>query len=155
MFLDSEKRIGLVELQLWCFQLHFIPIQDPLQKTPWRKKSRGFPLMWQILAWNQMQMVRVFACGNTRELPPAASINTFSLQIHAPSLVLYGKTVKSSFIVTGGLKSAPTRDKETYAGKRCYSDFHWREHQSTAYKKLLSSSMLNDLCMMTSKEGHV
>lgn len=71
-----------------------------------------------------MQMVRVCPCGNARELPPSASSTTFPLQAHAPSLIMHGKTVKSSSTVTtGGLKSVPTRDKATYAGKCCCSDF--------------------------------
>lgn len=71
-----------------------------------------------------MQMVRVCPYGNARELPPPASSTTFPLQAHAPSLIVHGKTVKSSSTVTtGGLKSVPTRDKATYAGKCCYSDF--------------------------------
>lgn len=40
------------------------------------------------------------------------------LATHALSLIMHRKTDKtSSSVKTGGLKSAPTRDKATYAGK--------------------------------------
>lgn len=86
-----------------------------------------------------MQMVRVCPCGNTTELSPPASITTFPLQAHALSLIMHRETVKTSCAVvkTGGLKSVPTRDKATYAGKWWNSDFHWRKQKSTIYKKAI------------------
>lgn len=68
-----------------------------------------------------------------------ASITTFPFQAHTLNFVMHRKTGKTSFTVvkTGGLKSMPKRDKETYAGKRRNSDFHWKKHQSTMYKKAI------------------
>lgn len=85
-----------------------------------------------------MQMVRVFSCGKT-ELSPSASITTFPFQAHTLNFVMHWKTGKTSFTVvkTGGLKSMPKRDKDTYAGKWCNSDFHWKKHQGTIYKKAI------------------
>lgn len=70
---------------------------------------------------------------------PSTSITTFPFQAHVLSLIMHKKTAKASFtaVKTGGLKSVPTRDKATYAGKWCNSDFHWKKHQSTIYKKAI------------------
>lgn len=64
-------------------------------------------------------MVGVFPCGNAIELSPSTSITTFPFQAHVLSLIMHKKTAKASFtaVKTGGLKSVPTRDKATYAGK--------------------------------------
>jgi len=84
-------------------------------------------------------MVRVCPCGNAIELSPSASITTSPLQACALSLIIHRKPVNICFtaVKTGGLKSVPTRDKATYAGEWWDSDFHWREHQSTTYKKTI------------------
>lgn len=76
---------------------------------------------------------------NTTELSPPASITTFPPQAHALSLIMHRETVKTSCTVvkTGGLKSVPTRDKATYAGKWWNSDFHWKKQKSTMYKKAI------------------
>lgn len=70
-------------------------------------------------------------------ISPSACITTFPFQAHTLNFVMHRKTGKTSFTVvkTGGLKSMPKRDKETYAGKQHNSDFHWKKHQSTMYKK--------------------
>lgn len=66
-----------------------------------------------------MQMVRVCPGGNAIEPSPSVSITAFPFQAHALSVIMHRKTVKTSFIAvkTGALKSVPTRDKATYAGK--------------------------------------
>lgn len=66
-----------------------------------------------------MQIVRVCSCGNATELSPSASITTFPFQALTLNFIMHRKTDKTSFTVvkTGGLKSMPKRDKETYAGE--------------------------------------